>query len=232
LPVFLEAHSRDFALNTVWTAIGAALDQLIVAEVGRGARGTGARVTSPCWGDIIGCAKADLSSSLGRTIVAAGCRMPRMEGRWESVRGILAKGYGVASGPSADYPYGALERQMPIFKARGLDLSALFPGTLNIDIRPFIFALFRPEFTFRAVRWTDLHPPEDFSFARCRIIFRQTAHDGWLYYPHPETKRRNFQNPSMLEIIAPLITQIAVGDQIEVWLDASRVSLERLAASD
>jgi hypothetical protein len=37
------------------------------------------------------------------------------------VNGILAQGYPVASGPSADNPYGALERQRPIFKARGFD---------------------------------------------------------------------------------------------------------------
>jgi hypothetical protein len=153
--------------------------------------------------------------------------MPRMEGRWESVDGILTKGYGVASGPSPDYPYGALERQIPIFKDHGLDLTALFPGTLNVDIRPFTFRLFRPEFTFRAVQWTDLHPPEDFSFARCRVVFRESAHDGWLYYPHPETKRRHFQDPSMLEIIAPLIADIVVGNRLNVLLDRTRVALER-----
>ena len=44
--------------------------------------------------------------------------------QWTSLRGTLAEGYRVASGPSADYPYGSLERQRPIFKARGLDLTA------------------------------------------------------------------------------------------------------------
>jgi hypothetical protein len=146
---------------------------------------------------------------------------------WQSVSGVLTRGYGVASGPSSDYPYGALERQIPLFKSRGLDLSALFRGTLNIDIRPMIFHLVRPEFTFRRVRWTDLHPPEDFSFSRCRVIFRSHNYDGWLYYPHPETKRRNFQDPSLLEVIATRIPDVAPGDRLEVWLDPSRVSIER-----
>jgi hypothetical protein len=65
---------------------------------------------------------------------------------WTYVNGILAQGYRVASGPSADYPYGALDRQRPIFKTRGLDLSGYF--------------------------------------------------NDWVCYPHPETKERNFQNPS------------------------------------
>ena len=88
-----------------------------------------------------------------------------MDAEWESVRGILRKGYGVASGPSQDYPCGALDRQIPIFQARGLDLSTLFHGALNIDIRPFAFQIVKPDFTFREVHWTDLHPPEDFSFS-------------------------------------------------------------------
>src|SRR5512140_2352625 len=89
---------------------------------------------------------------------------------WIHVNGILAQGYRVASGPSADYPYGSLERQRPIFKSRGLDLDRYFNGTLNIDIRPYAFRLEHPEYTFRQVEWTDLHPPEHFSFSRCKVI--------------------------------------------------------------
>ena len=90
---------------------------------------------------------------------------------WTSVRGVLVEGYRVASGPSSDYPYGTLDRQRPIFKERGLDLSAYFNGTLNVDIRPLIFRLIKPEFTFRNVEWTDLHPPEHFSFSHCRVSY-------------------------------------------------------------
>ncbi len=56
------------------------------------------------------------------------------------------------------------------FKPRGLD--GYFNGTLNIDIRPYTFKLFKPEYTFLNVEWTDLHPPEHFSFSRCKVIFR------------------------------------------------------------
>jgi hypothetical protein len=142
-----------------------------------------------------------------------------------SIQGILVKGYGVASGPSADYPYGALERQIPLFKARGLDLSQYFRGTLNIDIRPLVFELINPEFTFRDVRWTDLHPPETFSFVRCSLIRFNTEYDGWIYYPHPETKTRNFQNQSLLEVIACQIPAVKYGDQLAVLADPARITI-------
>ena len=147
---------------------------------------------------------------------------------WTKVKGILRKGYGVAAGPSPDYPYGALERQIPIFGHRGLDLSAYYRGTLNIDIRPFAFQLANPEFTFRAVLWTDLHPAEHFSFSRCEVEFAGLHYEGWIYYPHPETKLRNFQSPSLLEVIAHRIPNVRAGDELEVWLNPQRVALHRL----
>jgi hypothetical protein len=150
-----------------------------------------------------------------------------MSAEWESVSGILRKGYGVASGPSDDYPYGTLERQIPIFKARGLDLSTFFFGTLNIDIRPFIFEIIKPEFTFRDVRWTDLHPPEHFSLAQCNVLFGGALHAGWVYYPHPETKSRNFQEPSLLEVIAARIPTITHGDQLQILVKSERISFKR-----
>lgn len=147
------------------------------------------------------------------------------------VRGILRNGYGVASGPSEDYPYGALERQIPIFASRGLDLGAYYRGTLNIDIRPLSFVLARPEFTFRDVRWTDLHPPEHFSFSRCEVAYRGAGYEGWIYYPHPETKIRNFQDPSLIEIIAHRIPTVKVGDEMEVRFNPDRISMRRLESS-
>lgn len=143
----------------------------------------------------------------------------------QSVHGIVVRGYRVASGPSKDYPYGALERQRPIFKSRGLDLGGCFNGTLNIDIRPHTFKLTRPEFTFYNVEWTDLHPPEHFSFSRCRVVYKDVEYEGWVYYPHPETKLRNFQNPSLLEVIAAPILGIQYGDEVAVIFDPHELIL-------
>lgn len=146
--------------------------------------------------------------------------------QWTSLNGIVVQGYHVASGPSKDYPYGALERQRPIFKSHGLDLSGYFNGTLNIDIHPSTFRMIKPEFTFHHVEWTDLHPPEHFSFSRCRVVYKNVEYEGWVYYPHPETKKRNFQNPSLLEVIAHPIPEIEYGDQVQVLVNPQEIAID------
>jgi len=151
-----------------------------------------------------------------------------MHPQWISLQGVIVQGYRVASGPSKDYPYGALERQKPIFKSRGLNLDGYFNGTLNIDIRPYTFQLTKPEFSFHNVEWTDLHPPEHFSFSRCKVIFNNIEYEGWVYYPHPETKRRNFQNPSLLEVIATPIPEIQYGDEVQIVVNSSEVAVSNL----
>jgi len=146
-----------------------------------------------------------------------------MTPHWTFISGSLARGYRVASGPSQDYPYGALDRQRPLFKVRGFDLDGFFNGTLNVDIRPATFTMLKPEYTFPLVEWTDLHPPETFSFSRCRIVFQDAEYEGWVYYPHPETKLRNFQNPSLLEVIARSIRGIQYGDALGVWVNEAEI---------
>ena len=141
------------------------------------------------------------------------------------MHGIIAQGYRVASAPSKDYPYGALDRQRPIFKSLGLDLEEYFNGTLNIDIRPNTFEMKSPEFTFHAVEWTDLHPAEHFSFSRCKVLYAAIDYDGWVYYPHPETKLWHFQNPSLLEVIARPIPQINYGDAMDVLLNPGEITV-------
>ncbi len=85
--------------------------------------------------------------------------------------------------------------------------------------------MLRAEFTFRDVQWTDLHPPEHFSFSRCKVIFRNLEYDGWVYYPHPETKIRNFQNPSLLEVIAMPIPELAYGGEVDVLVDPAEIEI-------
>jgi hypothetical protein len=145
---------------------------------------------------------------------------------WITVRGVVVEGHRVASLPSKDYPYPALEKQKPHFKARGLDLDRFFLGTLNISIAPLIFKMVNPEYTFPLVAWTDLHPPETFSFSPCRVRFQGREYEGLIYYPHPETKIRHFQNPSLIEVIAEYVSGIGYGDEVELMLDANQVLIE------
>ncbi len=143
------------------------------------------------------------------------------------ITGHVVKGHGVASGPSREYPYGSLERQLPFFKAAGLDLSRLFLGTLNISIAPATFRLVNPAYTFRQVAWTDLHPAEDFSFSPCRVSLSGEGkwYGGFIYYPHPETKIRHYQNPSLIEVITDKIPDVQYGTKIYLGIDPDEVEI-------
>jgi hypothetical protein len=143
--------------------------------------------------------------------------------KWVSVNGVVVEGHRVASSPSKDYPYGAIEKQKPIFKRLGLDLSPYYAATMNISIKPNTFELLAPEYIFQAVRWTDLHPPEDFSFSRCKVRYSQQDYEGIVYYPHPETKIRNFQDPSIVEVMAEYIPGISYGSHVELILNTVEV---------
>ena len=146
---------------------------------------------------------------------------------WTHLTGILMQGHRVASRPSTAYPYGTLEKQKPYFKELGLDLSAYFNGTLNISIAPLEFEMTKPEFTFPLVEWTDLHPPETFSFSRCKVKFEGREYAGWVYYPHPETKKAHFHNPSLIEVIAVEIANIKYGDALEIEINPLEITIKQ-----
>jgi len=141
------------------------------------------------------------------------------------VPGTVVEGHRVASGPSKEYPYGSLERQKPFFKAGGLDLERFFPGTLNISIAPLQFKMMKPSYIFRQIAWTDLHPPEDFSFSPCRVRFQGKEYKGTIYYPHPETKIRHFQNPSLIEVITDKVPGRGYGTRLELALDPAAIRI-------
>ena len=142
---------------------------------------------------------------------------------WVSVPGIVIAGHKVASGPSEKYPYGSLEKQIPYFKSLGLNLEKYHKGTINISVAPKGWVLKAPEYMFRKVAWTDLHPPEDFSFSACKISFDSMDYQGWIYFPHPETKIRHFQDPNIIEVITEWIQELHYGSKIIIELKTSEV---------
>jgi hypothetical protein len=152
---------------------------------------------------------------------------PTSSGFTPRIQGILMQGHQVASRPSAAYPYSSLEKQKPYFKALGLDLFPYFNGTLNISIAPLTFEMDKPEFTFPLVEWTDLHPPETFSFSRCKVWFEEKSYDGWIYYPHPETKKTHFQTPSLIEVITYEIDGIKYDDRIEIQVNPLEITISQ-----
>lgn len=150
-----------------------------------------------------------------------------MQPQWIEVQAIVKRGHGVASGIGKDSPYpsSTIEMQIPFFQALGLDLSNCFWGTLNVSIHPQEFKVQHPEFTFKNVKWSANHDPESFSFSRCQIEFNTITYNGYVYYPHPETKLGHFQDASTLEIIAPPIPQIRYGDRVTIKLNQREILL-------
>jgi hypothetical protein len=146
---------------------------------------------------------------------------------WLRVPGTVARGHGVASGQGAGTPYprGSLAMQKPFFARLGLNLDGLYEGTLNLSIAPRRWRLVRPAHTFERLEWTHLHPPETFSFSRCRIQFTGRLHEGWVYYPSPQTKAAHFHNDTIVEVLMPWIDGLAPGGQLMLDLSAQECEL-------
>ena len=150
-----------------------------------------------------------------------------MINKWIKVTGIITQGHQVASGMAKDspYPQGTIEMQTPVFKQLGLDISSFFPGTLNINLRPYKFKLYHPQYTFKTVQWNPHSPAETFSFSACQILYKQAQYTGFIYYPHPETKPTHFQDDATLEILTQPLDGVAYGDSIELNLNPAEIEI-------
>lgn len=151
--------------------------------------------------------------------------MNRIASRCREIVGVVKRGYGVASGIAGDtrFPRGTLQLQIPHFKTLGLDLSDCHPGTINLDISPLTYTVGVPDYRFAQMRWSSDVPAETFSFCTCRVYHWGTAVPGWIYYPDPETKPEHFHDASTLEILAPWLEGVGVGDALTIEVDAGKV---------
>ncbi len=116
--------------------------------------------------------------------------------------------------------------QKPHFKKLGCDLDAYYPGTINLNIAPFLFKVNRARFRFTNLQWSSKTPPEDFSLADCRILIEgRRVINGLIYYPHPETKPEHFQNLEVMELITVYIEGINYGDELLLEVDSQQVEI-------
>ncbi len=134
------------------------------------------------------------------------------------VRGKVVPGHGVASGRAADSPYpeGSIALQMPHFKRLGLDLTHCYPGTVNIDLGELEFKAKSPRYQFRNLSWIEGFPAETFSFFDCVLLHQANKYQGFIYYPHPETKSQHFHPCNLLEVIVPAIPGLQYGDDVQL----------------
>jgi hypothetical protein len=146
---------------------------------------------------------------------------------WLALTGEVVLGHQVASGKAeaSPYPAGTIDLQRPHFQALGLDLSDCFGGTLNLSIAPHQIGLEQPGYTFEAVRWIEGYEPETFSFSRCYLRVENVSYAGWVYYPHPATKLGHFQQPSVVEVLAPLIPGVAYGDRVLLNVNSAEIAV-------
>ena len=144
-----------------------------------------------------------------------------------TLKGIVVKGYQVASGRAADSPYpdGTIKMQIPFFKQLGLDLTGFYLATLNICIEPLHIKLCAANYHFERLCWTDIVPAETFSFVNAQLAFAAKGYNGFWYYPHPETKVNHHHNDQLFEFIGPEIPDIGYGSQVCLKLNASQIEL-------
>ena len=137
-----------------------------------------------------------------------------------SFKALITRGHGIASGQTKDprFPGGTLSMQLPLFKDLGLDISCYFPGTLNLSVQPYSFRLGVPIHSFPQVKWSSSLPPENFSFYQCkvRLLGEIEFIEGLVYWPHPSTKPEFYQDPHVLEVIAPRIPLAEYGKEMEI----------------
>lgn len=144
------------------------------------------------------------------------------------VPGVVVAGHGVASGRSGDprFPGGTIALQRPHFAARGLDLSGFHLGTINVSIAPARWDLVQADHTFRDVRWSPTQPPEDFSFVAIAVEdARGGRHDALVYHPHSDTKPEHVQPDDVVEVLAPWIPGVAVGDHVILVVERASIRL-------
>ena len=152
-----------------------------------------------------------------------------MEYTWKTVPARIIEGHRVASGLNGNphFPGGTLRMQLPAFKELGLDLSQYYPGTLNVSVAPLQYRVVHPKMTFRNIKWHPIDPPEDFSFFDARITREgETAVEGFVYHPHPETKPKHFQAPDVLELLFPYVKDMDYGMVISLEIPSEQMVLK------
>ena len=141
----------------------------------------------------------------------------------------VVQGHRVASGQNGNprFPGGTLRMQIPCFLALGLDLRGLFIGTLNVSMAPLRYRVVKAKHTFRKVKWHPTEPAEDFSFFDVRVWRPDApAVNGYIYFPHPETKPEHFQKPDVLELLLPLMEGVKYGAELDIEIPATQMVIE------
>jgi hypothetical protein len=109
---------------------------------------------------------------------------------------------------------GTIRAQREFFRRAGVDTERLYDGTINVDISPLQFEPIKPSLILRHVRWHPTWAPETFSLFTCKIVVRESEHDGFVYFPHPDTKPTIFPGHHIAEV-AHLLTALDTATRLD-----------------
>ena len=117
----------------------------------------------------------------------------------------------------------ALRRAPKVLLHDHLD-GGLRPATVNLDLGEPV-SVQRPTVTLVDVDWTDVHPPETFSFVECTVTRDGAAVDGLVYHPHPETKPMHHQPSTVVELLLPHLPGLTPGETLTLQVDPRQAVL-------
>ena len=142
------------------------------------------------------------------------------------ISGSIVSGHGVASGCSNDprFPEGTLSLQWPIFEDLGFNFIGYHRATINISVHPMKPVLVKSLCTFRNVKWHVDCGAEDFSFFKVELLVSGAKSvDGLIYWPHPETKPEHFQDPHVIEVVAPKVEGLSLKDKVSIKVNREQI---------
>ena len=152
-----------------------------------------------------------------------------MSDDWQTFTARVLQGHRVASGLNGNprFPGGTLKMQEPFFRELGVDLAHFYPGTINASIAPKRYEVRQARHTFRNVKWHPVEPAEDFSFFDLRLLRPGLAPlEGFVYFPHPETKPEHFQSPDILELLLPHVEGLHYGMELTLQVPFQQIVVE------
>ncbi|WP_052572958.1 hypothetical protein [Haloferula sp. BvORR071] len=151
---------------------------------------------------------------------------------WQTFTVRVLQGHRVASGLNGNprFPGGTLRMQAPFFRELGVDLDDFYPGTINVSLAPQRYVVRQARHTFRNLKWHPVEPAEDFSFFDIRLLLPgQEPLEGFVYYPHPETKPEHFQQPDVLELLLPKVEGLHYGMELTLQVPEEQMAIEEIA---
>lgn len=135
------------------------------------------------------------------------------------INGVVVPGTRAASGSLCLSDVGGtICAQKPLFLKAGLDLTAYYNGTININIFPLSYRIIQPDYVIPGVKWGPDLPAENFSFVRCCVTWKGLMYSGYIYHPHPSTKIGTFPGYNILEVISSFIPGLGYGSSVKLGI--------------